>query len=102
MLLRAVFQKVDKRIATVKINPSAGLGGSGQIVVGIEPWIGLAALGCAVQQVMRERMHARGGDVRVTFQIKRGVEQFPAQEQPPDGSLESTHFYNLSRERGGS
>jgi hypothetical protein len=93
-----VFQKVDKGIAAVEINPAAGLRGSNKIIVGIEPAIGLAALGCSIQQVMREGVHARGGDVGIVFQIKRGVEEFPAQEEAADGSLESTHFYNLSRE----
>ena len=74
MLLRAVIEKVDKRIAAVQIDAAAGLRGSSQVVVGIEPRIGLAALGCSVQQVMREGMHARGGDIAIPFQIERGVE----------------------------
>lgn len=97
IFLRAVFQKVDERIAAVKINPAASLGGSRQVVVGIKPWIGLAALGCSVQQVMSERVHARRTHVGIAFQIKCGVEELSAQEQPPDGSFESMHFYNLSR-----
>ena len=41
MLLRAVIEKVDKRIAAVEINAAAGLRGSSQVVVGIEPGLGL-------------------------------------------------------------
>ena len=74
MLLRAVFEKVDKRIAAVAVNAAAGLRGSSQVIVGIEPWIRLAALGGSVQQVMREGMHVRGGEVGITFQIKCRVE----------------------------
>ena len=101
MFLRTVFQKVDKRIAAVMIYPSSGLRGSGQVVVGIEPCVGLAALGRSVPQVMNEGMHASGGDVGIAFEIKSGVEEFSAQEQAADGSLESAHFYNLSRDAVG-
>ena len=80
ILLHAVFEKVDKRIAAVEMNAAASLGGPSQVVVGIEPRIGLASLGCSVQQIMGEGMHARGGEVGITFQIKRRLEEFPAQE----------------------
>jgi hypothetical protein len=49
MLLDGVFEEVDKGIAAVEINATAGLGGSRQVIVGIEPRIGLAAFGCSVQ-----------------------------------------------------
>ena len=74
VFLRALFEKVDKGIAAVEIDPAAGLRGSSQVVVGIEPGIGLAALSGSVQQVMREGMHVRGGEVGITFQIKCRVE----------------------------
>src|SRR5580698_6133795 len=50
---------------------------------------------------MREGVHARGSDIGITFQVKRGVKEFAALEQAADGSLESTHFYNLSRRASG-
>src|SRR5579863_1595095 len=86
--LRAMLQEVAKRVAPA----GAGLFVPRQVVDWLEPSIRLAALRCSVQQVMRERMHARRADVRITLQIKCGVEVFLAEEEPAYGSLESPHL----------
>ena len=82
-----MVEKIDEGIATA----TAGLARSSEVIVKIEPWIGLATLRGSMQQVMGERMHARRADVRITLQIECCIEEFPAQEDAPDGSFEPPH-----------
>ncbi len=67
-----MHEKVDKWITSAPVR----FGRSGEIIVGVEPRIGLAALGCSMEQVMSEGVHPSGSDVWITLEIKSGVEEF--------------------------
>ncbi len=85
--LRPDAEIVDKRVAAACRDHC----GTGQVIIRIEPGVGFAALGRAMQQIVGEGIHARRADVGVALRVKRGIKMPPAFENPPVRSFEAPH-----------
>jgi hypothetical protein len=86
-LFDSVREIIDERVAAAL----ASRGRTGQVIIRIEPGIGFAALGCAMQQVVREGMHARRANIGIAARVKRGVKVPPSLEEPLVRGFEAPH-----------